>query len=174
MDAVAEVETFDVFLSYNRADAEPVRRIQSRLTEAGLATFLDRDCLPAGQPWLPRLEQAIAHSRAVAVLVGPTGLGAWQQREVQLALDRQAEAERARGTFPVIPVLLPRVEVPQAASCACRPGSTCAAISPIRPSSTCCWQASAAAPRPRTRPCASRSAPTAACCRSGRRTPACS
>src|SRR3954463_15376526 len=102
----------DVFLSYSRADAEAVRQVQSRLKEAGLATFLDRDQLPAGQPWLGALEQAIAHCGAVAVLVGPAGLGTWQQREVQLALDRQAEAERVGLPFPVIPVLLPKIEDP--------------------------------------------------------------
>ena len=102
----------DVFLSYSRADVQAVRQVQARLTEAGLATFLDRDRLPAGQPWLPALEQAIARCGAVAVLVGPAGLGTWQQREIQLALDRQAEEERAHRLFPVIPVLLPRVEDP--------------------------------------------------------------
>ena len=75
MDAVAEVETFDVFLSYSRADAEPVRRIQARLREAGLATFLDRDRLPAGQPWLPAARAGHRALPRVAVLVGPDGLG---------------------------------------------------------------------------------------------------
>ena len=103
---------FDIFLSYSRADAEAARQVQARLKEAGLATFLDRDQLPAGQPWLPALERAIARCGAVAVLVGPAGLGTWQQREVQLALDRQTEAERAGRAFPVIPVLLPKVEDP--------------------------------------------------------------
>jgi tetratricopeptide (TPR) repeat protein len=102
----------DVFLSYSRADAEAVRQVQSSLKEAGLSTFLDRDDQPAGQPWLSALEQAIARCGAVAVLVGPAGLGTWQQREVQLALARQAEAERAGRLFPVIPVLLPKVEDP--------------------------------------------------------------
>ena len=89
-----------------------MRQIQAYLKQAGLATFLDRDQLPAGQPWLSALEQAIARCAAVAVLVGPAGLGTWQQREVQLALDRQAEAERAGRPFPVIPILLPKVEDP--------------------------------------------------------------
>src|SRR5262245_1512149 len=102
----------DVFLSYNRTDAAAVRRVQGHLQAAGLATFLDRDHLAAGQPWLPALEQAIARCGAVAVFVGPVGLGTWQQREVQLALDRQAEAGRTGRPFPVIPVLLPKVEDP--------------------------------------------------------------
>ena len=109
---MARDEIFDVFLSYSRTDAEAVRQVQSHLTEAGLVTFLDRDQLPAGQPWLSALEQAIAHCGAVAVFVGPAGSGTWQQREIQLSLHRQAEAERTGRTFPVIPVLLPKVEDP--------------------------------------------------------------
>jgi TIR domain len=105
-------ETFDVFISYSRADKEAVREVQSRLREAGVATFLDRDRLQAGQPWLSRLEEAITHCNAVAVFVGPAGLGTWQQREIQLALDQQAEAERAGRIFPVVPILLPNVEDP--------------------------------------------------------------
>src|SRR3954452_19783225 len=48
-----------LLISYSRADAEAVRRLQGRLKEAGLATFLDRDRLPAGQPWQPMLERGI-------------------------------------------------------------------------------------------------------------------
>jgi tetratricopeptide (TPR) repeat protein len=109
---VAQVYSYDVFLSYSRIDADAVGHVQSRLKEAGLSTFIDRDQLPSGQPWLSALAQAIAHSDAVAVFVGPTGLGTWQQREIQLALDRQAEAERSGRPFPVIPILLPKVEDP--------------------------------------------------------------
>src|SRR3954470_12609936 len=109
---VSHGETFDAFLSYSRTDAEAVRQIQSLLKDAGLATFLDRDQLPAGQPWLPALERAIAQSDAVAVFIGPGGLGTWQQREIQLALDRQVGAERAGRTLPVIPILLPKVVDP--------------------------------------------------------------
>jgi hypothetical protein len=102
----------DVFLSYNRADAEAARLVRSRLEEAGVSTFLDRDQLPAGQAWLPALERAIDRCGAVAVLVGPSGMGNWQQREVHLALDRQAKTEAAGHSFPVIPILLPKVDDP--------------------------------------------------------------
>ena len=109
---MAEEAVFDVFLSYSRTDADAVRGVQTRLKEAGLATFLDLDMLPAGQPWLPALEKGIAHCGAVAVFVGPGGLGTWQQREIQLALDRQANEEREGHSLPVIPVLLPQTGDP--------------------------------------------------------------
>ena len=57
------VTAADVFLSYSRTDTPAVRQIQAYLKQAGLATFLDRDQLPAGQSWLSALEQAIAAAR---------------------------------------------------------------------------------------------------------------
>jgi hypothetical protein len=62
--------------------------------------------LPAGQPWQPWLEKHLGSCRALVVLVG-RALGQWQQREIQLGLDRQASAEHTGSPFPVIPVLLP-------------------------------------------------------------------
>src|SRR3954471_669347 len=106
------VAATDVFLSYSRADTAAALRLRDHLNAARLDTFLDRDRLAAGQEWQPALEHGIAGSAAVAVLVGPAGLGTWQQREVQLALDRAAESDRQGRTFPVIPVILPGVGDP--------------------------------------------------------------
>jgi hypothetical protein len=60
----------------------------------------------AGRPWPEALEQVLGTCRAAAVFVGPGEMGPWQQREKYLALERQARD----GTFPVIPVLLPRAD----------------------------------------------------------------
>src|SRR5262245_17082756 len=100
---------FDVFLSYNWNDheaAQATREIASQLKTLGLNPFLDSDsrCLKLGLSWLRQLEEALAACAAVAVLCGPEGLGPWQQREVDVALDRQSKDPK----FPVIPVLLPR------------------------------------------------------------------
>jgi hypothetical protein len=40
-------------------------------------------------------------------LVGPSGIGEWQHREIQLGISRQASIAKAGRAFPVIPVLLP-------------------------------------------------------------------
>ena len=97
---------YDVFLSYSRADSAAAETLRARLREAGLSAFLDRYGLPAGQPWQPRLEQHLSSCRALVVLVG-RALGQWQQREIQLGLDRQASGAKTGQAFPVIPVLLP-------------------------------------------------------------------
>ena len=49
----------DVFLSYSRADTDAALRLRATLKSAGVATFLDRDQLPAGQSWLTELEQVL-------------------------------------------------------------------------------------------------------------------
>jgi hypothetical protein len=53
-----------------------------------------------------KLATVLGNCRAAAIVIGAQGLGRWQQRERDLALDRQTRDR----TFPVIPVLLPGAE----------------------------------------------------------------
>lgn len=94
---------YDVFVSYNWRDRQPVESVATALRARGLSVFLDRWYLAAGQPWPAALENALRACAAVVVFLGPHGMGSWQQREKWFALDRQT---RETG-FPVIPVLLP-------------------------------------------------------------------
>jgi WD40 repeat protein/energy-coupling factor transporter ATP-binding protein EcfA2 len=96
----------DVFLSYHRSDRNAVEQVRQFLNARGLSTFIDYRNLAAGLPWPRALEDALRSAKAVAVFVGPE-LGLWQTREMDFALDRQTEEERAGRNFPVIPVLLP-------------------------------------------------------------------
>jgi hypothetical protein len=98
--------SFDVFFSYHTVDHAIVTQVAQRLHDRGIRVFLDRWYLAAGQPWPQALEQTLASCGAVAVFLGAEGLGPWQQRERDLALDRQG---REPG-FPVIPVLLSRMD----------------------------------------------------------------
>ncbi|MCI0534071.1 MAG: TIR domain-containing protein [Verrucomicrobiales bacterium] len=99
---------YDVFLSYSSLDRTTVEAIARRLHEAGVQPFLDRWFLVQGRRWRAALEETIQSCKAIAVFIGPNGLGRWQQREVDVALDRQA----ADAHYPVIPVLLPGCEPP--------------------------------------------------------------
>jgi TIR domain/WD domain, G-beta repeat len=101
----------DLFLSYHSPDHGSVHIIRQLLEARGIATFLDRENLVAGLPWPHALEEALGRVRAVAVFLGPDGLGLWQKREMGFALDRQVQEEKAGRVFPVIPVLLPGVDV---------------------------------------------------------------
>jgi len=101
-------DAYDVFLSYARRDAAAAAELSSWLSAQGLRTFFDRNELPQGLRWIPRLEEAIRRSKAVAILVGRQGIGNFQQYERDLALIRQT----ADATFPVIPVLMPGCDSP--------------------------------------------------------------
>jgi WD40 repeat protein/energy-coupling factor transporter ATP-binding protein EcfA2 len=96
--------SYDVFLSYNSSDHVIVAKIADMLEERGLRCFLDRWYLMPGDSWLRALEKALDNSRTIAVFLGPGGLGPWQQREQELALDRQSK----NPAYRVIPVLLPQ------------------------------------------------------------------
>jgi uncharacterized protein YjbI with pentapeptide repeats/energy-coupling factor transporter ATP-binding protein EcfA2 len=100
--AVAD-ETYDVFVSYSRADWRHAAEIDSVLRDKGLKTFFDRRNLAAGLPWVRALEQAIGAAKAVIVLIGPRGLGNTQQYERELAFLRQT----SEPAFTVVPVILP-------------------------------------------------------------------
>ena len=80
-----------------------MEQVARALREQGLRVFLDRWFVVAGRPWPQVLEGALDACTAVAVFLGPYGMGHWQQREKDLALERQA----LDPSFPVIPVLLP-------------------------------------------------------------------
>jgi WD40 repeat protein len=97
------ITRYDGFLSYNWRDHAAVETVAHALRNRGLTVFLDRWYLVPGRPWHQALEEILGTCRAVAVFLGPYGMGPWQQREKGLALNRQARDL----TFPVIPVLLP-------------------------------------------------------------------
>jgi energy-coupling factor transporter ATP-binding protein EcfA2 len=97
-------ETYDVFVSYSRADWQHAAEIDSVLRAKGLRSFFDRRNLAPGLPWVRALEQAIGAAKAVIVLIGPRGLGNTQQYERELALVRQSR----NPAFPVVPVILPK------------------------------------------------------------------
>lgn len=160
----------DIFLSYNRADTEAVAALRTLIRARGLGTFFDRDQLVAGLPWPEALEQALRKAGAVAVFIGPAGLGLWQKREMAFALDRQAAAEREGRAFAVVPVLLPGAE-PTSGFLFLNPGSTFATIRPIPTGWMPSSRPSVARPhrRPRTPP--GPSVPTGASRPSTRRAP---
>ena len=96
-------DTYDVFVSYSRADWRHAAEIDSVLRAKGLRSFFDRRNLAPGLPWVRALEQGIGAAKSVIVLIGPRGLGNTQQYERELALIRQSRDP----AFPVVPVILP-------------------------------------------------------------------
>ncbi len=90
-----------VFISYNSRDADLALPVVAVLKAQGISLWLDQEQLLPGRPWLPVLEAGLTACGAVAVLIGPNGLGPVQQTEMAAALD-----QARRDGKPVIPVLL--------------------------------------------------------------------
>ena len=99
---------FDVFLSYHSPDRAAVENLGRQLEERGLRVWLDVWRLRPGMPWRRELEAQIERLGAAAVIVGTSGIGPWQDEEIDALL--QVFVERG---CPVIPVILPgAVETP--------------------------------------------------------------
>ncbi len=94
---------FDVFLSHNSADKPAVEELARRLTKNNIRPWLDRWNLIPGEPWQEALEHALDDCAACAVIIGPAGVGPWQNEEMRAAISRRVD-ERS---FRVIPVVLP-------------------------------------------------------------------
>jgi len=93
---------FDVFLCHNSEDKPEIWKIYDQLTAQGLQPWIDDEHLPPGQFWLNALGEQIDGIRSVAVFVGGSGIGPWQQQEIASFL-----GAFIRRRLPVIPVLLP-------------------------------------------------------------------
>jgi len=68
-------DAYDVFISYARSDGDAAAELNGWLSAQGFSTLFDRSELRPGLRWIPALEEAIGRARAVAILVGPHGIG---------------------------------------------------------------------------------------------------
>jgi tetratricopeptide (TPR) repeat protein len=93
---------FDVFLSHSSQDKPVVRQVAEALRARGLNVWFDEWNLTPGRRWISELEQAVATTKVVIVLVGKHGYGHWEQFEYEAALSELV----SRG-LPILPVLLP-------------------------------------------------------------------
>jgi TIR domain len=102
----SNAEIFDVFLCHNTEDKPAVREIARNLVREGIKPWLDEEQIRPGTSWQTALGQQIKSIKSAAVFVGRSGLGPWQNHEIQALLSQFAK----RGC-PVIPVILPSAEI---------------------------------------------------------------
>jgi hypothetical protein len=102
---------FHVFLCHNTKDKPVVRQLANKLLEHGILAWVDDEGVLAGERFSKKLENTIDRAGALAVLIGPQGLGQWQEMEYHAALQRSLEDrdENGRPRLRLIPVLLPGV-----------------------------------------------------------------
>ena len=99
---------YDVFLSHNSHDKPFVEELAKHLKEHKLRLFLDKWNLIPGAAWQPELEEAMKSCTTAAIFFGPTGDGPFHNAEMQVLFSR---AQRERGEFRLIGVLLPGVDI---------------------------------------------------------------
>jgi hypothetical protein len=105
LEGKVKTNDFDVFLCYNSGERVAAKTIGEELKTRAILPWLDEWNLRPGFPWQDALEEQIKTIKAAAVLVGPDGVGPWQNRELA-AFIRKFVARRC----PVIPVLLKGLE----------------------------------------------------------------
>ncbi len=106
---MTEETQYDIFLSHNSTDKPAVETLARRLVEAGLTPWLDTWNLVPGEPWQEAIEEALDACQTVAVFLGPSGIGSWENEEMRSALEERVRDKSRR----VIPVLLPGAPDPR-------------------------------------------------------------
>jgi len=99
-----EAFEFDVFLSHNSKDKPAVEQLARLLRdEYQVKSWLDKWNLVPGDSWQQAIEEALDQCQTFAVFIGPSGIGSWENPEMQVALDERVRDRQRR----VVPVLLP-------------------------------------------------------------------
>lgn len=93
---------FDVFFSYNWKDKVAVVQIAEKLSARGLIVWLDEWEIQPGSSIPKSIDKGITNSRSVAIFVGPSNVGPFQDAEIQAIVMKQVGSD-----IPTFPVLLP-------------------------------------------------------------------
>jgi hypothetical protein len=102
--------TFDVFLSHNSVDKPWVIKLKDDLSRYGVTVWLDQDEIRPGDLFAAALEDGLASSRAVALVVSPEAMASgWVKEEYYRALSLTKDKT---SPLQLIPVILRTAEVP--------------------------------------------------------------
>lgn len=96
------LEDCDMLLSYDHRDAEAAYHIRAQLQEKNLRVWMDEVGVERDPGRIHVVEETLRHARCAAVLVGPHGVGPFQEPEVECAL-----AESRNRDLPLVTILLP-------------------------------------------------------------------
>lgn len=98
----------DIFLSYKSEDQPWVRTLKEDLVMRGVRVWLDADQIRPGDLFAKALEDGIAASSAVGLIVTPESIASgWVREEYYRALSLAT-----KGELQLIPILLRKTELP--------------------------------------------------------------
>jgi len=78
---------WNVFLCHNSQERLQVEEIRYRLQEQGIKTWLDKYDFEPFKPWQDQLEEVVENIKSVAIFIGSSGVGPWQDIEMKCFLD---------------------------------------------------------------------------------------
>ena len=87
LDLKVDRGRFDVFISYCSEEREAVLALADRLLGQGIRPWVDVRELQPGRAWMTEIQRQIESIRSAAVVVGPSGIGPWQQEETMMFLE---------------------------------------------------------------------------------------
>lgn len=99
---------FDVFLCYNRLEKESASWFGKKLIDEGLRVFLDDRILVAGDSLASEISAAIVETSSFVVLLGPSGIGKFQNFEIKVAVQQMIENST---TYRIIVLMLAGAKV---------------------------------------------------------------
>lgn len=74
-----------------------MREIEQKLRHQGILPWIDEKNVLAGDCFPKKLQKAIEDAPVMAVLLGPHGMGNWQEQEYYVALMRSIENRDQQG-----------------------------------------------------------------------------
>jgi predicted ATPase len=105
-----QMSLFDVFLSHNSIDKPWVHELKNSLQCYGISVWLDKDEIRPGDLFAKALEEGLASSRAVALIISPEAVASgWVEAEYYRAL---ALANNPLSSLQLIPVILRDAPLP--------------------------------------------------------------
>ena len=100
----------DVFLSHNSIDKDWVIELKNNLQCYGISVWLDKDEIRPGDLFAKTLEEGLASSRAVALIVSPEAVASgWVEAEYYRALSL---VNNQLSSLRLIPVILRDAPLP--------------------------------------------------------------
>jgi hypothetical protein len=105
--------TLRVFLCYAHSDRETVRKLYSKIIEAGIHVWLDTEDLQPGQNWQREIRKAILKSNVVIVCLSRefNKQHGYRHEELKLALEKK-KLLNDDEVF-IIPVRLEKCDMPE-------------------------------------------------------------
>jgi TIR domain len=102
LNAKRSTRDFDVFLCHNVQDTTPVVAMAEQLLQKGILPWLDVWEASPGKRWQMIISEDLERCKSTAVFIGQSGIGPWQDMEIQTVLDHSTHRKH-----PIIPVFLP-------------------------------------------------------------------